>query len=109
MADQSGSPRFQALFESALQAYEKKTGVGLAQHPFAVDLQSCLSIDDITTLLQRRAQAFSDFRQRDRMMRAIKNTVSILTQFSNAASPADAVGLVRQDPLMVCSTSLTFF
>src|SRR5579863_3872160 len=102
MADQSGSARFQALYESALRAHEATTGIILAKHPLAVDLQSCHSTDDITTLLQRRVQAFSDFRQTDRMMKAIKNTVSILTRLSNAASLADAVGLVPQEPLMPC-------
>jgi fungal STAND N-terminal Goodbye domain len=89
MAVQSGYARFQALFESALQAYEETTGIALAQHPLAVNLQ-CHSIDDTTTLLQGRAQAFSDSRQRDRIMRAIKNTVSILNLLS------DVVVLVRQ-------------
>src|SRR5579863_800319 len=109
MADKSGSAPFQALFESALQAYEKKTGVALAQHPLAVDIQNCQSVDNISTLLQRRAEAFSDFRQKDRMTKAIKNTLSILTPLSDVASLADAVGLVRQEALMTCSTSLTLF
>jgi hypothetical protein len=106
MANQSGSTRFEALWESALQAYENKTGVALAQHPLTLSLQTCHSTDDIATLLQRRAQAFDDIRQRDRMMKTIKTTVSILTALSHAASLA---GLVRQKALMPCSTSLTFF
>ena len=109
MAGQSGSARFEMLWESALQAYENKTGVALAQHPLALELQTCHSTDDIATLLQRRAQAFDDFRQRDRMIRTIKTTVSILTPLSHAASLADVAGLVRQKTLMPCSTSLTFF
>ena len=94
MADHSGSTRFQALFESALQAYERKTGVKLAQHPLALDLQSCDTVDNIIILLQGQTQAFSDFRERDRMMKAVKATVSILNPLSEAASLVDAVGLV---------------
>ena len=111
MADYSGSARFQALFESALQAYEKKTGITLAQHPLALSLQTCHSVDDVASLLQCRAHAFDDIRQRDRMMRAIKTIVFILTltPLSHAASLAHAAGLVRQTALMPCSTSLTFF
>jgi hypothetical protein len=90
MADQSGSVHFQVLFEPALQAYEQMTGIALTQHPLAANIQSCHSIDDITILLQGRAQAFSNLRQKDRMMKAIKNTVSILNPLS------DAVGFVRQ-------------
>jgi hypothetical protein len=106
MADYSGSTRFETLWESALQAYENKTGVALAEHPLALDLQTRRCTDDIATLLQRRAQAFDDIRQRDRMMRAIKTTVSILTPLSHSAPFA---GLVRQKALMSCFTSLTFF
>jgi hypothetical protein len=109
MADQLGSAPFQPLFQSALEDYGKNTGVRLAQHPLAVDIQSCQSVDDITTLLQRRAQAFNDFQERDRMMRAIKVIVSILTPLSDVASLADAVGVVRQKALIACSTPLTSF
>jgi hypothetical protein len=109
MAGQSGSARFEALFESALQNYQKTTGVALAQHPLAIDLQSCKSADDITTLLQDQIQAFSKFRESDRMMKAIRTTVSMLTPLSDAASLANTVGLVRQKAPIACSTSLTFF
>jgi hypothetical protein len=108
MTDQSGSARFQSLFESALQAYEKETRILLAQHPLAVDLQTCQSVDDITTILQGQAQAFNHFRESDRIMRAIRTTVSILTPLSQATSLANAVGLVRRKALMGCFTSLTF-
>ena len=96
MTDQPGSINFEAIWDSALQAYEKKTGVALAQHPLAQDLQTSQSIDNITTLLQRRARDFNDFRKNDRIMRAIKTTVSILTPLSEAAFLAEAVGLVCQ-------------
>jgi hypothetical protein len=96
MADQLGSARFQSFFESALQDYGRNTGVPLAQHPLAVDLQSCQSVDDVTTLLQRQAQAFSDSKEKDRMMRAMKTTVSILVPLSDVTSIAEAVGVVRQ-------------
>jgi hypothetical protein len=90
MASQSGSAQFQVLFDSALQAYQETTGIGLTQHPLAVTLQG-------------RAQGVSNARQRDRMMRAIKNTVSFLNPLS------DPVGLVRQKHCSVCSMFLTFF
>ena len=104
MADQAGTTRFQELFESALQAFERKTGITLSQHPLAVRLQSCHSVDDITSLLQGQAQAFSDFRESDRVMKSIKTTVLILTPLSDAASLAGAFGLVRRMALMACST-----
>jgi len=96
MTDQPGSVRFQALLESALRDYEKNAGVTLAnwEDSLAIRIQGCHSIDDITTLLQDKAQAFNDLRQRDRIFKSIKATVSILTPISAVASVADDAGLV---------------
>ena len=111
MTDQPGSARFQALLESALQDYEKKPGVTLFdwEDSLSVRLQRCHSIDGITTLLQDKIQAFSDFRQRDRIFRSIKATVSILTPISAVTSVADGAGLVRQNFLEACLAFLTVF
>jgi hypothetical protein len=105
MAGPSTSARLQTLYDAALQEYESKTGVTLAQHPLTMELERCRSVDDIVALLQGRAQAFSEI---DRMMKAIKATVSILTPLSDAPSLAGAVGLVCQKVLMASSTSLSF-
>jgi hypothetical protein len=96
MAQQSGSTHFQVKFKSALQAYEKKTGIKLEQHPHALHFQCCHSVDSIITLLQCQAQAFGNFREYDRIMGSIKTTISILTALSTVVSLADAVGPVRQ-------------
>jgi len=106
MAEQSGSARFQALLESALRTYEKNAGVTLGdlEHPLAVQLQSCHSVDDLTALLQDQAQIVDDFRQRDRIVKSIKATVSTLIPISSGVSGPDNVGLVRQAALMVCFT-----
>jgi hypothetical protein len=108
MAHQSESARFQALFDPALPAYEKMTGVSLAQHPLAVNLQSCDSVEAITGLLQDQAQAFSHLQGSDNIMKSLMTTVSNLSKLSSAASLADAFGLVRQKRLMTCLTSLNF-
>ena len=111
MTEQPGSARFQALLDSALQEYEKKAGVTLpdSEDSLAIRLQRCHSIDDITTLLQDKAQAFNDLRQRDRIFKSINLTVSILTPISAGASVADDVGLVRQKVLRACLAFLTVF
>jgi len=108
MAHQSESVRFQTLFEHALQAYEKKAGVSLAQHPLAIKLQSCDTVEAITGLLQDQAQAFGHLQGSDKIMKSIKMTLSILSKISSAASLADAFGVVRQLGFMACVTSLTF-
>ena len=104
MTDKPGSTRFQALLESALQDYEKKAGVTLGDREdlLAIRLQRCHSIDDITALLQDKAQAFNDLRQRDRIFKSIKATVSILAPISAIASAADDAGLVCEKVLKAC-------
>jgi len=107
MTHQPDSARFQALFESALQAYERKAGVSLAQHPLAIKFQNCHSVEAITGLFQDQARAFSDLQGSDKVMKSIKASVSILSKLSSAASLADAFGLVRQQELAANFTSLT--
>ena len=109
MAEQTGPTRFHALFKSALQAYQKTTGITLAEHPLAVQLQSCTSLDSITDILQGQAQALSNFRESDRIMKSIKTTVSILTSLSAAVSFADTFDIVRQRAPLACFTFLTGF
>ena len=94
MAQQPQSPHFQAQFEPALRAYEKKAGVSLAQHPLAIKLQNCDSVEAVTGILQDQARAFGDLQGSDRIMKSIKTTVSILSKLSSAASLADAFGPV---------------
>jgi len=99
MGDQPESASFRVLFESALQAYEKTTGISLAEHPLAIQLQSCHSIESMTALVQDQASAFNEFREKDRVTKSVKNTLSILTKLSATASLGDAVGLVcRKSP-----------
>jgi hypothetical protein len=107
MADQSRSAFLNPLFESALQAYEKKTGIKLPEHPIALQIQSHHSVHDISTLLQNQAQAVNDSQASDRIMKSIKKTVLILNPLSDATSLADDVGLVSQQTLMAGFTSLT--
>jgi hypothetical protein len=110
MAHQSEPACFQALFEAALQAYEKKTGVSLAQHPLSIKLQSCDTVEAITGLLQDQARVFGHFQGSEKIMKSLKAIVSTLSKLSSAASLADAFGLVRHKPegLMACPTSLNF-
>jgi hypothetical protein len=94
MTHQSESARFQAHFEPALRAYEKKAGVSLAQHPLVIKLQNCDSVEAVTGLLQDQARAFGELQGSDRIMTSIKTTVSMLSKLSSAPSLADAFGLV---------------
>jgi hypothetical protein len=101
MADHTGFTRFRARFESALEAYRQTTGLTLTEHPLAVQLQSCRSIESITTILTRSARASTSFSaESDRIITSIKCTVSMLFTLSATASFGDAIGLVRNGELM---------
>jgi len=106
MTEQSGSARFQELFESALRAYEKKTGITLSRHPLAMKLQTCDSVEGITALLQDQAKGF---KKSDKVIKSTETIVSILTPLSFAVSLPDTIGLVRREALIYCFTSLTIF
>ena len=95
MAYQFESTCFQALFEPALQAYEKMTCVSLTRHPLAIKLQTCDSVEAIASLLQDQAQAFGHLQGSDKIMKSLTMTVSILSELSSTVSFTDAVGLVR--------------
>ena len=92
MADQSGSISFQWVFESALLRYEKMTGVTLSEHPLALQLESCNSVEDFNKLLGDKAK---DVRESERITKSMKTIVSILTRLSSVASLPSTVGLVR--------------
>jgi hypothetical protein len=49
----------------------------------AIQLQSCHSVESVTTVLLDQAQTFSQFRGGDRVLKSIKNTLSILNTLSD--------------------------
>ena len=101
MTDRSESPRFQDLFESALQYYEKQTGKPLASYTLAEQLQNCKSIESVTALLHAQALAFSKFRGSEKIIRSLKNIVSAV------AALCQVISMVSPWLLIGCSTSLT--
>jgi hypothetical protein len=100
MSLQSGSSRFLALFESTLQDYQNQTGITLAEHPFAEQLQNCHTVESITALLQGQVQALDEFKGSDRILKSLKNIVSVIYSLSASAALGDAIGLVRRKLLM---------
>jgi hypothetical protein len=94
MSDQLGSSRLRVLFEAALQDYENQTGKALANHPLAEQLQSCDSVESVTAVLREQTQAFSEFRGKDKILKPLKNAVSVLYKLSAAANFGRDIGLV---------------
>ena len=82
MIHQSRSSRFRRLFDEALHDYEKTTDIALAKHPLAEQLQNSYTVEPII-FLQDHARELGDFPGSDRMMKSIKNTVSVLGMLSD--------------------------
>src|SRR6267154_2665681 len=98
MTDQPGVSHFQVLFESALQDYERQTGIKLANHPLAERLQTCQSAESVTALLQEQARAVSEFRESDKFTGSLKNVVSALSKISATAALGQDFGMVCPRP-----------
>jgi hypothetical protein len=61
MAAISEPSMFQSLFQSALEEYEKQTGINLVEHSLALQLEHCNSVESITKLLHGQACTFLQF------------------------------------------------
>ena len=95
MTDQLASSRLQVLFETALRDYQTQTDIALDKHPLARKLQNCNSVDSVTDVLREQTQAFSEFWEKDKVLKPLKNVVSFLHRLSAAAKFGQDIGLVR--------------
>ena len=86
MDDQSGPSPFQELFEAAFRDYENKTGKTLANHPLAEKLQSCDSVESITAVLCEQIETSSEIRGKEKVLKPVKNVVSVLFKLSSASA-----------------------
>jgi hypothetical protein len=91
MSDQSGPSHFQELLEAAIRDYEKHTGKTLTNHPLAEKLQSCDSVESVTAVLREQTETSSEIRGKDRVLKPLKNVLSVLHKLSSASD----LGLVR--------------
>ena len=97
MTEQSRPSRFQELFEAAFQEYQKQTGKTLAIHPLAEKLQSCDSVESVTAALREQIKTSSEIRGNDKIMKPLKNVLSILHKLSSSSAVnfGEHLGLVR--------------
>ena len=83
----------QLIFDSALQAYKKKTGEDLPSTPLFRTLEICRSSDDVIATLRRQVPAFDQSGSSDdRLTRWLDPTVKVINAFS--ATIGGAVALV---------------
>jgi hypothetical protein len=107
MSDHSVLPHLNVLFEAALRDYERQTGITLAEHPLAERLQECDSVESITAVLYEQTQAFKEFRGKEKVVKLLKNAVSVLYNLSACAKLGEVIGVVHLKALMGSSIRLT--
>ena len=95
MNDQPRSSQFGVLFESALQDYERQTGIVLAQDPLAKRLEDCYSVESVVGVLRERAPAFGGDSDGGRIVKALEGVVSVLHTLSNSAVLSEVTDTVR--------------
>jgi hypothetical protein len=97
MSDQSRPSQLQTLFEAAFRDYESQTGKTLANHPLAEKLQSCDTVESVTALLREQTVPSSEIRGMDKVLKTLKNVISILHKLSSASAVnfGQHLGLVR--------------
>jgi hypothetical protein len=100
MSDRSPSSHLKVLFDAALQDYETQTGIPLAKHPLAERLQDCHSVESITTVLHEQTQAFNEFHGKGKVIKLLKNSVSLLHKLSAYAKLGEVIGVVHLRALM---------
>jgi hypothetical protein len=89
---------FESLFQSALEEYERQTGINLAGHSLAVQLEHCNSVESIAELLHDQARTFRQFRGNVNKLRTVLNhTVQALHMLSGTVPPGGAFGFVRRN------------
>lgn len=97
MCDPSTCSRFRLLFGNALKDYEKQTGTKLDDHPFAKRLETCDSVESITTIFQEQSRSFRGFRGDDgKLMKPLKSAVHILHKLSASTVLGESIGLARR-------------
>ena len=90
------SPELKALFEAALNEFEKRAGTSLVQHQIVDKLVICESADSVIDVLQEQAQAFRNFRGDDgKLMTSLKRTVNVLYTLSTSDVVCEGIILVR--------------
>jgi hypothetical protein len=98
------SPNFQLIFNSALEAYKKRTKNDLLAHPLVVQLQTCTSSSAVLNLIHQQVQGLQ--RDDDRLTKWLHPTVRVLQAFSETLG--EGVSLVCLMKLTHLRSSLSY-
>jgi hypothetical protein len=83
-----------------LEDYEKLSGITLANHPVAEQLQCCNSAESVTDLILEQARVFAQSQANDgRIIKSLKNAVTVLYTLSSRTALAEAIDMVCPEAL----------
>ena len=82
----TSTSNYQAIFDSALEAYKKKTKKDIRSHPLLPKLQTCNSPDAVLAVLQEQIPVLNQSHGStiDKLTKWLKPTVNVLYAFSEA-------------------------
>ena len=87
------SINFQNIFNTALEAYQKKTKKDLLTHPLSAKLQHCHSPAAILSVFQELVQRFDQRRRRnERLRKCLNPIVNVLYAFTTIGGDVGLVG-----------------
>jgi hypothetical protein len=90
------STSIKPIIDAAFSDYVKQTGIDPAKHPFADQLQTCHSPDDVLKLLEVKANEFKDYREGNRkLIDRLKPVVNVIHVFSDVLG--EVVSLVSRN------------
>jgi hypothetical protein len=90
------STSIQLILDAAFAEYVKQIGVDPAKHPFADQLGTCHSPDDVLKLLEVKANEFQDYRDGNRkLIDCLKPVVNVIYVFSDVLG--EVVSLVSRN------------
>jgi hypothetical protein len=88
------SPKFQLIFNNALDTYKKRTKNDLLTHPLVVQLQSCTSSSAVLALIHQQLQGLQT--DDDRLTRWLDPTVRVLYAFSETLGEGVSLVCLRK-------------
>jgi hypothetical protein len=93
MSQTSPEANYQAIFDSALEVYKKKTGKDLTSHPLLSSFETCNSPDAILAVLHTQILGpGKPSSSGDKFLAWLNPTINVLNAFS--ATVGGGVGLV---------------
>jgi hypothetical protein len=88
---------YQLIFDSALEAYKKKTGKDLPKDPLFRRFENCQSPDAVITIL--RAQIRGPGNRSDKLTTWLDPTVNVINAFSAAIGGVGLVSVTKNEAI----------